>query len=158
MKSMKVMLRRFLVMTALLFWQGGFLFYSSVVVPIGQEMLGTTQAFVTRRVTQSLNLAGAVALVVLLPDALARGAGSRLRKRLRLAAWVGMAVALGTLVWMHPHLDAFLDHELHIVEDHKGFRPWHRVYLWVSTIQWALGVVYLWLTIGAWRDDDRAAE
>jgi hypothetical protein len=155
--TMIAFVRRFLVLAALLFWQGGFVFYAAVVVPIGQEVLtsGTTQGFITRRVSNWLNFAGAVALVPLLADALARGCQSRRRTRLRLAVWGGLAITLALLVWLHPRVDAFLDADLHIIEDFKGFRPWHRWYLWISTVQWALGVAYMALMLWAWRDEDR---
>jgi hypothetical protein len=38
---MVTMVRRFLLLTALVFWQGGFTFYGAVVVPIGSEILGS---------------------------------------------------------------------------------------------------------------------
>lgn len=152
---MLTVLRRFLVLTGLLFWQGGFLFYSAVVVPIGQDMLGVTQGFLTRRVTIALNVAGVAALVPMLVDVVAGADPLRRRRRLRLLAAVGMALALGVLFWMHPRLDVFLDVDLQVVEDTRGFRPWHRWYLWISTIQWALGVLYMFLMVPAWRDEDR---
>ena len=156
--SMITLVRRFLVLAVLLFWQGGFLFYAAVVVPIGQEILtsGATQGFITRRVTVYLNVAGGVALMPLLADVLAGGDKSKLRKRLRLLAWGGLAATLVVLVWMHPRLDVFLDTDMQVVEDMRGFRPWHRWYLWTSTLQWGLGVVYVILMLAAWRGEDRA--
>ena len=156
--SMRTLLRRFLVLAVLLFWQGGFLFYSAVVVPIGQEVLasGTSQGFITRRVTIYLNVAGGIALAPLLWDALPGGNKNRLRYRLRLLAWGGMALTLLVLARMHPRLDTFLDTDLGLVEDMQGFRPWHRWYLWTSTLQWFLGVTYMSLMLWAWRDEDRA--
>ena len=66
-RAMLTLLRRFLVVSALMFWQGGFLFYASIVVPIGQEVLPTPQdqGFITRHVTKSMNVSGAVALLPL---------------------------------------------------------------------------------------------
>ena len=51
-------LRRFLVLIALFFWQGGFTFYAAVVVPVGQQVLHShlRQGFVTQQVTNYLNL------------------------------------------------------------------------------------------------------
>jgi hypothetical protein len=34
-------LRRLLLLLALMFWQGGFMFYGAVVVPVGAEALGS---------------------------------------------------------------------------------------------------------------------
>jgi hypothetical protein len=157
---MLTLIRRFLVLAVLLFWQGGFLFYAAVVVPIGQEVLtsGTTQGFITRRVTVYLNIAGAVAMMPLLVDVLMEDRRYRLGKQLRLLTWAGLAATLVLLVWMHPRLDAFLDTEMHIVDDMRGFRPWHRWYLWTSTLQWGLGVVYMALMLAAWRDEDRGVK
>src|SRR4051812_15581022 len=107
---MVTLLRRVLVLAALLFWQGGFTFYGAVVVHVGRDVLGshTPQGFVTRRVTNYLNLAGALALPILAWDAAAAGDRSPARRRLRWAAWAGMAVTLAVLAWMHPRLDALL--------------------------------------------------
>ncbi len=70
------LLRRFLVLLALFFWQGGFTFYAAVVVPIGQHVFGhLRQGFVTRQVTVYLNLAGAVALLILVWDLFAARGG-----------------------------------------------------------------------------------
>ena len=59
-------LRRFLVVQALMLWQGGFLFYAAVVVPAGTEVLGSgaAQGPITARVTDALNLCGLAALVL----------------------------------------------------------------------------------------------
>ena len=53
---------------ALMFWQGGFTFYSSIVVPIGRHVLAEEvdlQSVITQRVTSWLNVAGVVALFLL---------------------------------------------------------------------------------------------
>lgn len=153
--------RRFLVLAVLLFWQGGFLFYSSVVVPVGQDLLraghsAVSQGFITRQVTIYLNLAGAVAALPLLVDILAGQEKARWRRLLRLMLWAGLVGTLALLVWMHPRVDDFLNTEFHVVEDMKSFRRWHRAYLWTTTVQWALGVVYMAVMLWAWRDEDRA--
>ena len=143
--------------SALVFWQGGFTFYSSVVVPVGQEVLGShrRQGFVTRRVTNYLNLAGAIALPPLAWDAWASGR-SRWRRRVRWFAWGGMAVALFVLVWVHLSLDALLDPEAHRILDRKAFRLTHQWYLMTSTFQWVCAMVYAALALQMWREDDRA--
>jgi len=152
------LLRRFLVLMTFAFWQGGFLFYTSVVVTIGQDVLGSSleQGFITRRVTQSMNLAGVVALVPLLWDMLAGGGKSAVCLAGRWLAFLGMTATLAALFWLHPQLDALIDHEAHAVSDRRVFYGLHRSYLWISTAQWGCGVAYLALTLWAWRDEDRA--
>src|SRR6516225_1840497 len=107
---MLIVLWRFLVVMALLFWQGGFLFYASVVVPVGQEELGShrRQGFITRKVTNYLNLAGAVALGVLALD-LAAHDRSRWRRATRGLSWLGMAVTLAGLATLHWYMDDWLE-------------------------------------------------
>ncbi len=62
-----VTLRRFLVLAAPFFWQGGMTFYGAVVIPIGARVFDShmKQAVVTREVAVVLNLAGAVAVPLL---------------------------------------------------------------------------------------------
>lgn len=152
-----LLLRRFLVLAALFFWQGGFTFYAAVVVPVGTDVLGSTrrQGFITRRVTHYLNLSGAVALVPLAWDVLsARDRGPR--RGLRAGLWLGMASAQAALFWLHAHLDGLLQVKGGIVLDPEAFRPAHRLHLWVSTAQWACGLLFLLLTLYAWRSADRS--
>jgi hypothetical protein len=156
---MTAVLRRLLVLAVLLFWQGGFTFYASVVVPLGQEVLHShrAQGFITRRVTNYLNLAGAAALLPLAWDAAGCRDACRRRRLLRWACWVGMALTLAALAWMHGQMDALLDPEERSILSHRAFRPWHRAYLWVSTVQWAFALLYSLLMVLAWRQEDRAA-
>ncbi|MBI1916254.1 MAG: hypothetical protein HYS12_16215 [Planctomycetes bacterium] len=147
--------RRALVLAALMFWQGGFTFYAAVVVQVGHEVLSRRlQGFVTRRVTNYLNAAGAVALPLLAWDAAARPASRR--RALRWLCWGGLAVALALLVWLHRHLDALLDPAAFAVLDPDAFYPAHRWYLHVSTVQWACALAYGLLALLDWRDEDRS--
>lgn len=149
--------RRFLVLAALMFWQGGFIFYASVVVPIGQDQLGHfDQGLITRRVTNYLNLAGAVALVVLAGEAALISDSSKLRRWGRWAAWAGMALLLAALVWLHPRLEQLIDLDQERLVDRAAFRPLHRTYLWLSTVQWAIAIIYTLLILRGWREEDRA--
>ena len=156
---MVLLLRRLLVVSALMFWQGGFTFYAAVVVPVGQEVLGThfKQGRITRRVTVYLNLAGAAALLPLAWDAAASADRAALLRRLRWLALGGMAAGLALLFWLRPQLDELIDLQMGYIPERKAFRVGHRWYLWISTVQWGLGVVYALLTLHAWRDGDRAA-
>ncbi len=145
--------RRFVTLVAFAFWQGGFAFYTGVVVPVGTGVLGsaTAQGFVTRQVTIWMNVAGAVAVPIFLWDA----AATRSFRCSRIALSLLLAAGVITLALMHPRIDALLDPVGERVLDRHEFMPLHRTYLWISTAHWAVGVVYLLLTPWAWRRDDR---
>jgi hypothetical protein len=144
--------RRFLTLVAFAFWQGGFTFYTGVVVPTGTGVLGSAaaQGFITRQVAIWMNIAGAVAVPILLWDA----AATRQFRRSRITLTLFLAAGLIALALLHPRLDAMLDHVNERVIDRQAFMPMHRAYLWISTAQWAIGVVYLLLTPWAWRKMD----
>src|SRR5213082_1434097 len=120
---MVLVLRRLVVLAALMFWQGGFTFYAAVVVPVGQSVLGShrRQGMITRVVTDYLNLTGAVALVPLAWDAAAGG-----RRRGRWLTWAVMAVAQVALVGLHGHLNDLLDPDRAVLLDVTAFRAGHR--------------------------------
>jgi hypothetical protein len=154
---MRKLARRFLVIAAFAFWQGGFTFYAGVVVPVGQDILNSPsdQALVTRQVTNYLNLAGIIALIILACDQ------GRLRTDdrsmyLRWAAWLGMAVCLVLLVWLHRYLDGLLDPEDSRILNRHAFRRSHRLYLWTSTFQWIFGLIYLVGMVRSWQREDKA--
>jgi hypothetical protein len=149
-------LRRFLVVAALMFWQGGFTFYGAVVVPIGAEVHEShlKQGFITRQVSNYLNLAGAVALPILAWDLAAAGAVVRWQQRLRWFTWLVAAITLALLVWLHVRLDALLDAQQMTILDHAAYRAEHALYLHVSTVQWVACLIGLGLTLWAWRTED----
>ena len=154
--SRMLLLRRFLVLIVLFFWQGGFTFYAAAVVPVGQQVFGhLRQGFVTRQVTVYLNHAGAVALAVLVWDLLAVCDLSGWRRRTRWLLWAGMIVSLAVLYWLHGRMDELLETDGLIILDRDAFRPRHRLYLWISTVQWAWGLLSLILSLAAWRAEDR---
>jgi hypothetical protein len=155
--GMSTLVRRFVVLAALMFWQGGFTFYAAVVVPVGQEELGShlQQGFITRQVTHYLNLSGAAALILLAWDAAVSRDRSRARRWARWTAWMGMVATLAALVWLHQQLEQLLNLEMRELASPKAFRAGHRWYLWLSTIQWAFGLVYAVFALQAWRAEDQ---
>ena len=150
------MIRRLLLLWALMFWQGGFMFYGGVVVPVGSRILGSDleQGCITRSVTNYLNVAGAVALAVWGWDLLAEPGSSLGQRRLRWLSWCLLVLTLGVLVWVHLRLDDLLDLEQSVILDRRRFRSLHRRYLAVSTAQWLGCITLSALTIRAWRDGD----
>lgn len=152
-----LLFRRFLVLIALSFWQGGFTFYAGVVVPVGQEVFGDLrQGFLTRQVTVYMNIAGAVVLLLLIWDLLAARDPSRRRQWGRYLLWAVMVLALVGLGLLHGRLDELLVRKGFLNRDPELFRPRHRLYLWISTVQWACGLLYLFLTLITWRKEDLA--
>jgi hypothetical protein len=149
-----LLLRRFLVLVALMFWLGGFTFYASIVVPVGQKLLGPgQQGLVTAKVTNYLNLSGVLALTILAWDLAVLKDGPR-RRRLLWFCWAGMVLTLGLLVYFHQVLAAMMPHKPDSV-DAGSFRTMHSLYLWTSTVQWSCGVAYTVLTLAAWRSEDQ---
>lgn len=152
-------LRRFLVLFTLMFWQGGFLFYSAVVVPTGTRVLGSAhdQGFITRQVTVAINLAGIVALLPMAWD-LMIATDHAVRRRLRWLCWIILAITLVVLFWLHGWLDGLLEPEAQHILDRARFRTGHRIYLWVITVQWMAATLYLGLLIAGWRAEDQGLE
>ena len=67
-----------------------------------------------------------------------------------------MRGAARALAWLHGELDALIDLEAEKLLDRRTFKHIHIGYLWVSTAHWALGLVLAWLTLRAWRAEDRS--
>jgi len=145
---MREIARRFVVLHAFLLWQGGFVVYGGVVVPVGAEQLGsdTLQGFITQQVTVWLNAFGVLWCAALAWDCHAvRG------DALRGWAVALCAALLVVLLAVHPQMDALLDEESQAVLDRTLFRRLHQVYLGVSTLHWLLAMLVAWRTLRAWR-------
>jgi hypothetical protein len=143
-------LYRFASLAALAFWMGGFTFYALIVIPTGTRLLGSVeQGLVTQKVTQWMNLLGALSLAILLP-------GAR-RSRWCALSWLVMALAQIVLFWLHPRLDALIDGSLPAVSDETRFYRWHQAYLVTVTIQWAAALVHLWSVAIPWVQSRAAA-
>jgi hypothetical protein len=151
--------RRVGVLIGLLFWQGGFLFYAAVVVPVGRSVLRRQLEFmgrITSDVTNYLNLIGAFALLLLLWDALA-AEPSAWRRIVRQLLWSSMVLCQALLVWLHLRLDEQFRGVLPSAEA-ASFHLTHRIYLWTSTVQWAAGMAFLVLSVRAWSAQDQQAQ
>jgi hypothetical protein len=150
--------RRFLVLVALMFWLGGFTFYASIVVPIGTRVLRSTlrQGFITREVTRDLNIAAAIGLLPLAWDVLVRRDPARWRRRSLIALWLFMAGCQVVLFALHAHLDSMLGTKGLLVHDPELFRPSHRAYLWIHTVQWGAALLFIPLMLRGWQVEDRS--
>lgn len=139
--------RRLVLLLALMFWQGGFMFYGAVVVPVGSEVLGshTTQGFITRQVTVYLNIAGVVTMALWAWELMvieARG--------FSWLPWSVLVLTLGGQFDMWQKLDSFLDPTQMTVLDPDRFRQWHAGYLILSTFKWVVAVGLLTWMIRLW--------
>jgi hypothetical protein len=162
-----VLLRRILVLLVLFFWQGGFVFYASVVIPVGTDVFNRhyrpddgaasgrrQQGRITRTVAGWLNLAGAIALVPMGWDAFASTDPRRPRKFARALLVFSITVIHGTMVAMYFQLDARFDRATLALDDGAKFLALHRIYLWLASIQWGECVAFLLLSVPAWRAED----
>lgn len=149
-------MRRFCVLVSLMIWQGGFMFYGAVVVPIGTQTLGSheMQGFITRSVTNYLNLAGLIALVIGAWDLACTGDTSKWRCRVRWILWLLLCMSLCLLAWLHQRLDAQLNLQEMSILDRPNFRYLHSWYLIISTCQWTATLTLLPFTLSAWRVED----
>lgn len=149
-------LRRFLVLQSLLLWQGGFLFYSAFVVSAGTEVLGSAaaQGAITVRATDALNACGVVGLAFACWELGRTRDPDRRRTAARWWCWSVAAVCQLALVVLHEILDSMMDPgRTHVVAG-RTFRPFHRAYLWASTVQWLACLALAWWTLRAWAAED----
>lgn len=147
------MLRRFVLIVALMFWQGGFMFYGAVVVPVTRVKLENRpeRGIITQRVTQWMNLAGTLTLLIMFADL---WAGPKAQKRWRWLAWFGAAIPDVILFWMHHEMSAQMAIPGFHQSDMRAFAHWHQVYLLLSTLQWVAAMVFVWQSLKAWRIED----
>lgn len=147
-----LLLRRFLVTFGLLFWLGGFMFYGAVTLPVMRSIFGSETSYVTQRVTMGINLAGTVAILLTFVDVYASSLSA---KRWRWLTWLAMALPHPVLYWMHREMSAQML-QTGFRPDFNGFMAyWHRVYLTLNTLQWFAGMIFIWLTLRAWRAEDK---
>jgi hypothetical protein len=146
-------LRRTLLMLALIFWQGGFMFYGGIVIPTGARVLEgghRTQSAVTRAITPVLHAAGGVGVVLLLWDLLA---GAPYRRGFRWILLLGIAAMLAAEVVLTYLMETSLTYP-----DRPHFSDLHRAYVLAGTAQWLLVMGSLPLILLAWRNEDQTSK
>jgi hypothetical protein len=146
--------RRFALILSIAFWQGGFMFYGGVVVPVGGSVLGSEveQGFITQAVTNYLNAAGAVCLVVWGILLWLETPWSSWLGRTSWALWSSLLVTLGVLIGLHVLMDRSLDIPGHNILDEQKFLRLHGAYITTSTAQWLMSLALLALTLSMWRE------
>lgn len=141
---------RYLGVIGLAFWVGGIAFYGGLVIPRAHEILDSHRevGFVTRQVTGTANVLGAVVLAVLLAHLILvwkrRGKGDRI---MLTTSWGLMAAALIALIVIRSSLDGMLDPSALKVVDRPRFVPLHERYLNGTSILTLAALVHLWAMI-----------
>jgi hypothetical protein len=150
---MAALTRRYLVLLALMFWTGGAVFYSAVVVPTGLNTIGLSQQVrITRPVTKVINVAGAVALLPMAWDVRATRDPSRRRRRIRWLTWFVTAAALLALFVLYLVLDQQM--QAGLPTRGSSFHALHTLYLMVGAVQVVGSLVFAAATLAAWRAAD----
>jgi hypothetical protein len=150
-----LIVRRTLLLWSLFFWQGGFFFYSAVVVKVGTDLNGMfEQGLITREVAIWLNVAGAGTLLFWIVDLLLE---RRACVKRRWFAWSVMLACLVALVILHPLMNGMIEinSEHRRILNRADFRNLHRWYLWISTAQWIAAIFFTLWTVQNWRAVDR---
>ena len=129
-------------------WWGGLTFYAAIVIPIATELLGAeTQGFVTQQVTRWLNALTTVWLVMVAVDAV------RHRSHWRWLLWAALALCQIALFVDHARLTRLMDFSTQAIAiDRARFYAEHQVYLWITVVQWLMGLA--WLAV--FRESDSA--
>lgn len=139
------------LLVSLMFWQGGFMFYGGVVVPVGGRILEseTKQGFITQSVTNYLNLAGAVCLVLWLEHLWhERRIGV---SKLEWGSWGFAVLFLIVLAGVHAQMDQILNIESTSILDPHRFDGFHKMYIGTSSLQWLATLVMLFLAMRRWN-------
>jgi hypothetical protein len=149
-------LRRFLVLQALVLWQGGFLFYAAVVVPVGTAFLGSAaaQGAITARVTDVMNVIGSVALLLLAWELNHGRDPDRTRDLIRWVCWTVAFLTHALLFYLHWWLDGLMDPGRTHAVNRPLFYHVHRVYLITITVQWLACLILAWFMLRGWRSED----
>lgn len=158
MSTLAAIIFRTLLITTFALWFGGFTFYVSFVVPIGNEVLGSvrSQGFITQQVTHWLNLVCGSSILLMLIESFRRWKCSPVRWRsVQLAMVLIIGGLLIALVLIHPVMDEMIVVEEEMITDEIRFYGLHRIYLWVSTIQWVAAWIWILVAVADWRREDR---
>jgi hypothetical protein len=148
--------RRFVFVSTMAFWLGGFAFYTGVVVQVGAAVLHshTRQGFITQQVTFWLNIVGVISLALLLAHLLLSRFANRRIRNLLAFLWILMGIMQAWLFFLHPHMDRLLDSTARVIIDDDRFELLHTTYVWSATALWTVGVLYLFVMVCAWTKSD----
>lgn len=110
-------------------------------MPLGIEQFGSVeQGSLTQRVAIRLNVAGTIVGICLLADALWR----KPRTHRTVLASALLRLQIGLWFW-HSRLNRWLGPTSMSPHSDESFYFEHRIYLWMTTVQWLIGLACLWI-------------
>ena len=110
------------------------------------------QGFITQSVTNYLNLAGAVCLILFL-EHLWHDRRHGVSK-LDWCLWSFAALSLVVLAVIHRAMDQIVNAESSSILDPGRFGRFHKMYIGTSSLQWLAGLAMLFLTLVRWQRQD----
>jgi hypothetical protein len=140
---------RFVWLCGYTLWVGGFLFYAAFVQPIHHDLINDgldpleSTGTLTRLAARRMNLIGAATVSWWWLTAAIEFRNRRLQI-VQIALLFVTTAALAALFRVHPYLSM-------LVDSGQVWRPWHRAYLWISTVQFFANVALLFVTLQRWR-------
>lgn len=152
MNFMVLICRTFLLLVFALYW-GGLTFYTGFAVRIVHDVLNDPMdgGLITQRVTSVLQILGVLTVLLMGWNCLLVFRQSR-----RLGYFlIGFAALVGFSLFglfvIHGRLDAMINVETSSITDQIAFDADHRRYNQLTTIQWLASLLYLPITVVAWR-------
>lgn len=153
---MTLFLRTLLLFLFALFW-GGLTFYTGFVVRIMHDVLHDPMdgGLITQRVTNLLQILGAMVAVAMLCNAIVTWRTCRRRSSVLIFLGIVFAGSVLGLFIVHQQLDAAISVDAAEVIDRDQFVIGHRRYNQLTTIEWMASLLYLPVAISAWRSRDQ---
>ena len=144
--------RILLVLLYAIYW-GGLTFYTGFVVRIIHSVLNDPMegGLITQRVTITLQVLGFLTVLVMIWNNVVIVRQSRKLGTTLIALTVVLTCALVGLLVTHSQLDAVIDRDAILITDRVLFDAGHRRYNQLTTVQWVVALMYLPVTLIAWR-------
>ena len=139
-----------------LFW-GGLTFYTGFVVRVSHDVLSDSMdgGMITQRITVLLQWLGVVSCSLMVWNAIVVRRRDRWYGNVLLSCVCILAFSLAGLFVVHGHLDGVIDTNTAEITDRESFTIGHRRYNQLTTTEWLSSLIYLPVTVFAWRQIDR---
>ena len=148
-----------LILLFALFW-GGLTFYTGIVVRVIHSNVNDPMdgGLITQQVTLYLQHLATATLMAMFVNAVLVVKQSRRYGIALLVCCTLLACAVAGLYFVHGQLDSVIDRGNAAILDREVFTINHRRYNQFTTLEWISSILYLPLTIVAWRQRDRCVD